>query len=98
MQAHRPIPNMYPHINFEQYRFVQFPEWVTPPDAKRDAAGNPVAVLVHDEEEKSQVMASGISTPREADEKVSLYDLADQKGIVVDKRWSLDTLKAKVGA
>lgn len=91
-----PAPNMYPHINFEPYRFVQFPEWVMPPNPKLDARGQPIAVLCHDEEEKSAVLGGSQMTPREADEKTSLYAIAEEKGIVVDKRWGVDTLRSKV--
>jgi hypothetical protein len=86
----RPAPNLYPHLNFEPYRFVQFPEWVTPPQG-----GEPV--LVNDEEEKAAILGGRTACIRDTDEKASLYAIAEAKGIVPDKRWSLDTLRAKVG-
>lgn len=102
----RPPINMYPHLSFEPYRFIQFPEWVTPPHATRDADGTArdengnvvAAVLCHDEEEKQNVMRGAVSTAptKETDEKTSLYVRAENKGIAVDKRWSLETLRRKV--
>lgn len=102
----RPPVNMYPHLSFETYRFIQFPEWVMPAGAVagkdgvfRDAAGARVeAVLCRDEEEKQNVLRgeATVGTPREADEKTSLYALAAEKGIEIDRRWGLDTLRRKV--
>jgi hypothetical protein len=89
--GNRPAPNLYPHISFDPYEYRQFPEWVTP-------AGGGDPVLVTDEEEKARALGGVGPDVGAEDEKTSLYVIAERKGIVVDKRWSLDTLRAKVGA
>lgn len=102
----RPPINMYPHLSFEPYRYIAFPMWVYPQGVACDSAGiyrdafNNVVqpTLCHDEEERQNALGGSVepTSPREADEKLSLYAMAEQKGIVVDRRWGMDTLKRKV--
>lgn len=100
----RPPVDLYPRMNFPLYEFVQFPEWVTAPDGwepsgkeeiDRSEPGK-VKVLVHDEDQKRRVLDGGVLDGAEPDEKAALMAMAERKGIVVDKRWSLDTLRQKV--
>ena len=105
-QVKRPPVDLYPKLNFPPYQFVQFPEWVTAPEGWKPSGGEEidrsepgvVKVLVRDEDEKARLLDGGTVKSDEVDEKAELLALAERKGIVVDKRWSMDTLRLKVGA
>lgn len=100
----RPPVDLYPHIQFPGYEFVQFPEWVVAPEGWQPTGAETldksdpgkVKVLVHDEDEKRRVLEGVAPVSGETDEKTELLALADRKGIIVDKRWSLETLRQKV--
>lgn len=100
----RPPVDLYPRMNFPAYEFVQFPEWVTAPEGWQPTGGEQidrseagkVKVLVHDEDEKRRILEGGQLASDETDEKTALMDMAARKGIAVDKRWSLETLRQKV--
>lgn len=106
----RPPVDLYPRMNFPDYEFVQFPEWVTAPEGWAPSEGEelelaanrqpvrPYRVLVHDEDEKRRVLEGGPAKSDEVDEKTALRDTAARKGIAWDNRWSLETARAKVGA
>lgn len=94
-RAPPPVVNMYPHLRFAPYRHIEFPMWVQRPGLPETEENR---VLVRDEEEKANILmgAGEMGTPREADEKLHLYALAEEKGIHIDKRWNMDTVRLKV--
>lgn len=102
--------DLYPRMQWPDYEFTQFPEWVTAPEGwaptgaeelERGAGDRPVMpyrVLVHDEDEKARVLDGGAVKSDVVDEKTALQATAARKGIAWDNRWSLDTARQKVGA
>lgn len=67
-----------------EYEFQEYPKWVQPPVG--------AAVIVNDEDEEAEVMATGELAPREEDERVRLYAVAEVTGTQIDKRWSLERI------
>lgn len=69
------------------YVYQEYPKWVHP-------EGKP-PLIVRDADEEATAMG-GDPVVREADERKRLLAVAEVKGVKVDRRWSLDNLKAAI--
>lgn len=71
-----------PKVHVNSGAFIEYPKWV----------GN---VIVHSAEEEA---ALAPAEPELNDERAALIQIAEEKGVKIDKRWSNDKIRAALEA
>lgn len=69
------------------YEYQEYPKWVHP-------EGKPSLIVQSYDEE--QAALGGDPVVREADEKVRLLKVGEVKGVKIDKRWSVENMRAAI--
>ncbi|MFM0020907.1 hypothetical protein [Paraburkholderia azotifigens] len=71
-----------PKVYFDSDSFIEYPKWVG-------------GVIVHSAEEEA---ALAPAEPELNDERAALIQIAEEKGVKIDKRWSNDKIRAALEA
>lgn len=84
----------YANIQFPDYEYREYPKWVS---RKLDDGAKSDPVLVHSEEEE-RVLQGGGEVVRTDELKATLIEQAKTMGVMIDKRWSPERLRAAMKA
>jgi len=71
-----------PKVYVDSDAFLEYPKMVN-------------GVIVHSAEEEAELVPA---EPEQSDERAALIQIADEKGVKIDKRWSNDKIRAALEA
>lgn len=88
--------NYYPHLSFPDYTFNEYPRMVDHKFHIDPVTGRKTETykLVNSPEEERAVLAGGKSDAELEGEREELISQAKVRGVLIDKRWTTDRIRA----